>query len=66
MLLEVLIEKQSEKVRIIGEAIVPMITSEDLLQPMDFPELENHAIFRFEEGVLCGLKEALAAIRAAN
>ncbi|WP_213357512.1 hypothetical protein [Chlamydiifrater phoenicopteri] len=63
-LLEELVERQAEKVRVVGESVIPTLTSEDLLQPMDFPELECHAAFRFEEGVLCGLREALAAARA--
>ena len=31
---------------------------------MDFADLEEHPIFRFEEGVLSGLGEARAAIFA--
>jgi len=29
-----------------------------LLQPNDFPELENHPLFRYEEGVLEGILTA--------
>lgn len=30
-------------------------TEEDLLQPQDFPELENSPHFRYEEGILHGI-----------
>jgi hypothetical protein len=35
------------------------------MQPNDFPELENHPFFRYEEGVLEGLQSALAGAKAA-
>jgi len=44
--------------------LLPHITEEDILQPNDFPVLENHPYFRHEEGVLEGLQTALAAVRA--
>jgi hypothetical protein len=34
------------------------------MQPNDFPELENHPFFRYEEGVLEGLQSALAGAKA--
>lgn len=52
------IAHQEEKVMRLGEFLVPNLTSEDLLQPNDFPELENDPRFRYEEGVLQGLKTA--------
>jgi hypothetical protein len=36
------------------------------MQPFDFPELENHPEFRYEEGVLAGLLTAYAALQAAK
>lgn len=44
--------------------IVPHVTAEDLLQPNDFPELEEHPHFRFEEGILMGIRTVQMALRA--
>lgn len=44
--------------------IVPSITMDDILQPNDFPELEQHPHFRYEEGVLAGMLAVQAAIRS--
>lgn len=41
----------------LGTTIVPGLTKEDLLQPMDYDELEENPSFRFEEGVLNGIGE---------
>ncbi|WP_201456263.1 hypothetical protein [Chlamydia sp. 17-3921] len=57
-------ENQYKKVQKIGEELIPNITSEDLLQPMDFLELETSPRFRFEEGVLSGIGEVRAALLA--
>ena len=49
-----------------GRRIVPTLTPEDMWQPNDYPELEHHPEFRYEEGVLAGiltLKTALLAHR---
>ncbi len=63
-LLEQLIEGQMRKLERCADAIVPGLTREDLLQPNDYPELEEHPLFRYEEGVVEGLRTALAAVRA--
>lgn len=47
-----------------GRRLVPHLTDEDLLQPNDFPELENHSHFRYEEGVLAGIHTLQMALRA--
>lgn len=44
--------------------IIPHLTGEDLLQPNDFPELEEHPHFRFEEGILLGIRTVQMALRA--
>jgi hypothetical protein len=44
--------------------VVPTVIADDLLQPNDFPELEQHAPFRYEEGYLAGLLAMQAALRA--
>lgn len=63
-LLDSLFKKQQEKLLAMGRELVPRITDEDLLQPMDFPLLELNPLFRFEEGLLMGIGEARAAILA--
>ena len=63
-LLEQLIEAQQKKLLASARRIVPHVTADDLLQPNDFPELEFHPHFRYEEGILDGLKVALTALRA--
>jgi hypothetical protein len=63
-LLEELIVQQRKKMLSTAERIVGRITEEDLLQPNDFPALENHPFFRYEEGVLEGLMTAQMAYRA--
>lgn len=46
-----------------GRKIVPTLTQEDVLQPNDFPELENNPLFRYEEGLLAGIRTAQMALR---
>ncbi|GAB4228426.1 MAG: hypothetical protein Tsb0021_05720 [Chlamydiales bacterium] len=50
-----LISYQKQKLLSYATRIIPCVTEEDLLQPNDFPQLENHPEFRYEEGVLHGL-----------
>ena len=42
--------------------MVTGLTKDDLLQPMDYSELEESPCFRFEEGVLNGIGEVRAAL----
>ncbi|MEM7174908.1 MAG: hypothetical protein AAF443_03125 [Chlamydiota bacterium] len=63
-LLDELVAYQEKKLLNCGSAIVPRITADDILQPNDYPELENHPYFRYEEGVLKGIQEARMAILA--
>ena len=63
-LLEQLIEGQKHKLLASGRRIVPHVTPEDLLQPNDFPELELHPHFRYEEGILDGMQVVRAALMA--
>ncbi len=53
-----LIDSQQEKLLNCGRQIVPRLTTDDLLQPNDFAELELHPYFRYEEGILEGLRTA--------
>lgn len=59
-----LVSQQEEKVFKFAQKIIPHITKEDVLQPNDFPELENHPLFRYEEGVLEGFRTAQMAYMA--
>lgn len=63
-LFDELIEAQRQKVFGCARRIVPHVTEDDLLQPNDFPELEMHPYFRYEEGILEGLMTARMAYLA--
>jgi len=66
--LEALIEEirgsQQQKLLKLGRRVVPTLTSEDILQPNDYPQLESHPEFRYEEGVLAGIQTIQMAFRA--
>lgn len=55
---------QQEKIMRVAQQVVPGCTEDDLLQPNDFPMLESHPVFRYEEGVLSGLLSVRMAMRA--
>ena len=57
-----LIQHQKKTLFSLAIRIVPTVTEEDLLQPNDFPLLENHPEFRYEEGVLHGFLAAQTAL----
>ncbi|MCB1149156.1 MAG: hypothetical protein KDK48_03245 [Chlamydiia bacterium] len=57
------IEGQQAKTLALARRIVPHATADDILQPNDFPELENNPEFRYEEGVMHGLMAAEALFR---
>ena len=63
-LFDELVEGQRKKLFKFAQGIVPLITADDLLQPNDFPELEQQPLFRYEEGVLEGLLTARMAYLA--
>lgn len=65
-LFEELVTMQRKKMLKLAQSIVPGVCEDDLLQPFDFPDLENHAPFRYEEGVLEGLLTAQMALAAAE
>lgn len=62
-LLKEMIQQQKETLLTCARRIVPHVIQDDLLQPQDFPELDCNPDFRFEEGVLVGLEQALQALR---
>jgi len=61
-LLDELIEGQRKELLKTARRIVSHVTDDDLLQPNDFPELENDPLFRYEEGLLHGYQAAKAAL----
>ncbi len=63
-LLDEMIDQQNQKVRKIAHQFLPHLTSEDLLNPHDFPELQADPIFNYEEGLAAGLMSAQMALRA--
>jgi hypothetical protein len=64
ILIDEIIQSQRQTLLKCAQRIVPSVTEEDLLQPNDFSELENHPHFRYEEGVLAGMQTIQMAIKA--
>lgn len=63
-LLDELFTHQYKKLYSCGTEIIPNLTTDDLLQPNDFQELEFHPHFRYEEGVLAGIQTVQTALNA--
>jgi len=63
-LYERMIEQQRAKVLALAREAVPYISSEDVMNPNDFPQLKAHPTFDFEDGILSGLISAQVALRA--
>lgn len=63
-LLDELVEDQKRKLLLLGRKIVPSLTPEDVMQPNDYPKLDNDPVFRYEEGMLAGMLSTQMAIRA--
>jgi hypothetical protein len=61
--LQELIDQQNAKLLKLAQRILPNITPDDILQPNDFPELENNPTFRYEEGILHGFLVVQTALR---
>ena len=61
---EDLIALQKKRLLRCAQEMIPRIIEDDLLQPNDFPLLENSPYFRYEEGVLEGLLTARMAYLA--
>ncbi len=59
-----MIRMQREKVLKMARRRVPHLTSDDILNPHDYPELMRDADFQFEDGVLGGLIQAQISLRA--
>ncbi|MBI5272638.1 MAG: hypothetical protein HY861_01475 [Chlamydiia bacterium] len=65
-LLDELINSQRKQLLRVAQQIVPHVTDDDLMQPNDFPDLELHPHFRYEEGQLHGFLAVKAAVMAAE
>jgi len=63
-ILDEIVETQREKVVACGREFIPHLTSEDVLQPNDYPDLETNPHFRYEEGILEGMQTVRAALLA--
>ena len=59
-----MIEQQEHKVLAMARQIHPGLTTEDIRNPHDFPDLIQNGIWNFEDGILSGLKSAHMALRA--
>ena len=55
---------ERQKLLAFAQRILPHITSDDILQPQDFPELDQNPEFRYQEGLVIGLETALALFYA--
>lgn len=63
-LINEIIEGQRQTLLKCGRRFVENLTADDILQPNDFPELENNPHFRYEEGVLAGMLSIQMALRS--
>lgn len=63
-LLKELIQSHQAHLLKCGQRIIPCLTTDDLLQPNDYPELEYHPHFRYEEGLLAGIQTVQMALWA--
>src|SRR5688500_1681783 len=57
-------EQQRAKVLKLAREAVPHISSEDVMNPNDYPELKAHPTFDYEDGILAGIISAQIAFRA--
>ncbi len=63
-LFDEMLRHQEAKLLSCAREIVPHLTADDILQPNDYPQLEMHPFFRYEEGVLKGIHSAKMAYSA--
>ena len=62
--LQEMIEFQRKKLLKLSREILPNLTSEDLRNPQDFPELIKDPLFNYEDGLLAGYLAAQIAMRS--
>jgi len=63
-IIEELIAFQQKALLDLSRKVVPYLTPEDVLQLIDYPELEQNPEVRYEEGMLAGMQAVAAALRA--
>lgn len=63
-ILKEMVLQQNNKLLNHAKHFIPNITEDDLLQPNDYPALEENPLFRYEEGVLAGMQTVHMALRA--
>ena len=63
-LMRELVELQERKVLEMARRIHPGVTSEDIRNPQDFPDLVGNPEWNYEDGILSGIKSAHMALRA--
>ena len=61
--LEKLEELQSQKVIDLARRLKPGLTSDDIKNPPDFPELDDPD-WHYQDGVLTGIQSAIATVRS--
>lgn len=61
--LEKLEELQSKKVIDLARRLKPGLTSDDIKNPHDFPELDDPD-WHYQDGVLTGIQSAIATVRS--
>lgn len=59
-----IVAMQKKTLLALGRRIIPTLTPEDMLQPNDYPDLDSHPEFRYEEGLLAGVQTVQTALRA--
>jgi hypothetical protein len=63
-LFEEMITQQRAKVLALARTLNARVTDDDILSPMDIPELADDGRFNYEDGLLAGLLSARIAVRA--
>lgn len=63
-LLKELVQFHQKQLLKCAQRLIPHLTPEDLLQPNDYPLLEQHPYFRYEEGTLAGIQTVQMALWA--
>ena len=65
-LVDEMADRQHAKLFALARRAVPALTEDDLKNPDDFPALHHDVRFNYEDGLLAGLRQAAAALRAAR
>lgn len=59
-----LVAFHTEQLHSLAREIKPNVSYDDLMQSFDYPEMENYPVFKYQEGILAGIRVAYAALRA--